>query len=65
MRITIEHEGRVVQYNFQDGAVAEVNMHRNENGRTHDFTFTIKGVHLWSKVDCLAEWTLDEREEEA
>lgn len=57
MRITIEHEGRVVQYEFQDGAVAEVSM--------HDFTFTITGVHLWSKVDCLAEWALDLREEEA
>ena len=67
MRITIEHEGRVVQFNFQDGAVAEVNMHRNEDGSTQttDFTFTIKGVHLWSKVDCLAEWALDLREEEA
>lgn len=65
MRITIEHEGRAVQYNFQDGAVVEVNMHRNEDGSTHDFTFTIKGVHIWSKVDCLAEWALDLREEEA
>ena len=65
MRITIEHEGRVVQYNFQDGEVVEVSMHRNEYGSTHDFTFTIKGVHLWSKVDCLAEWALDLREEEA
>ena len=65
MRITIENEGRVVQFNFQDGAVAEVDTHRNEDGSTHDFTFTIKGVHLWSKVDCLAEWALDLREEEA
>lgn len=65
MRITIEHEGRAVQFNFQDGEVAEVSMHRNEDGSTRDFSFTIKDVHLWSKVDCLAEWTLDEREEEA
>ena len=62
MRITIENEGRVVQFNFQDGEVAEVSMHRNEDGRTRDFTFTIKRVHLWSKVDCRPEtrWTLDE-----
>lgn len=67
MRITIEHEGRAVQYNFQDGEVVEVSMHRNEDGSTRDFTFAIKGVHLWSKIDCRPEtrWTLDEREEEA
>ena len=67
MRITIEHEGRVVQYNFQDGEVVEVSRHRNEDGSTRDFTFTIKGVHLWSKVDFLAEVqrALDLREEES
>lgn len=67
MRITIEHEGRSVQYNFQDGEVAEVSTHRNEDGSTHDFTFTIKGIHLWSKLDCLEEVqrALDLREEEA
>lgn len=51
MRITIEHEGRVADYNFQDGTVVEVKAQYDDIKETHDFMFIIKDARLWTKME--------------